>query len=118
MSNRPNQNAGESAQLRSEPCRYCGKPVVWARRLEAGPESPPIPLDPSPAVYLVRSRDGALYCARPRAVLRQWGQTDAAAMVGHHATCTAFHQHVRAQGSTPPSTQTGGADAPAPDAHG
>jgi hypothetical protein len=68
--------------LPTSPCRGCGRKIVWGLLREADPESggewiTRVPLDPTPACYLIIDGNTADVI-----VVRQ-----KAAMVSHFATC-------------------------------
>lgn len=58
-------------------CRYCGKLVFFAHLVGSDPQRK-VCLDAGPPVYLLEPG--------PRATRKK------AALVGHHATCTKFHE--------------------------
>src|SRR5260221_14134639 len=72
--------------VKTSPCRGCGKPIVWA----ITPGGGKIPLDPRPAVYILRN-DALSGLMADRAVF---------SMVTHFATCSkarAFSASKKAQ---------------------
>ena len=65
--------------FKTSPCRGCGKPIVWGET----PDGKKIPLDPTPAVYLVREES-----QKTVVVYR----TLNCYMVTHFATCPKANQ--------------------------
>ena len=96
VSSSGNQNLGSESTFELAECRHCQKPIVWAEMHDG---SGRVPLDPSPPVYLVaiqhNEKGARIVCARPKSAFEARNMTQYAAMVGHHATCSAWHKKMR-----------------------
>lgn len=66
----------QPAEFKVEPCKYCGKGIVWAK----SDEDKWIPLDPKPSVYNLYTDENT---SGPPTAVR-----DRCSLVNHYATCT------------------------------
>lgn len=104
--------------LKTVPCKGCGKPIVWAEFHKEDGSRGKVPLDPRAPVYYVRGTlaDGAQFVARADGIERTAGKPTGnrgpTAYVSHFATCPNANEFSgRGRTSRPSSGSTPGGKA-------